>query len=64
MYCIKFTSCKNSHASNSSTINNRFYFIFLNSIRNELNPNVIKRVTNISLDKKEDEHNKWKKQKY
>ena len=32
-----------------------------NSIRNELNPNVIKRVTNISLDKKEDEHNKWKK---
>ena len=41
-----------------------FILFFLNSIRNELNPNVIKRVTNISLDKKEDEHNKWKKQKY
>ena len=38
-----------------------FILFFLNSIRNELNPNVIKRVTNISLDKKEDEHNKWKK---
>ena len=63
MYCIKFTSCKNSHASNSSTINNRFKKKKKkkNSIRNELNPNVIKRVTNISLDKKEDEHNKWKK---